>query len=169
MIIQASRVRGRSFLSALASCLALASAAEAAPARRPQMQHFAADQAISSAARAGGSPLPFSAAVRVGDVLYLSGQIGTRADGTLPQGLEAQARQTMDNIGAVLARAGRTWDDVFKCTVMIENMSDWAAFNRVYIGYFKPGRLPARSALGADGLALGALVEVECIAHAPAR
>jgi len=116
-----------------------------------------------------GQPLPFSQAVRVGDVLYLSGQIGVREDGTLPQGMAAQARQAMDNIAAVLRLAGLGWGEVFKCTVMLDDMADWAAFNAIYVGYFQSGRLPARSALGADGLALGALVEVECMAYAPGR
>ena len=116
-----------------------------------------------------GQPLPFSQAVRVGDILYLSGQIGVREDGTLPDGMAAQARQTMDNIAGVLRLAGLGWRDVFKCTVMLDDMADWPAFNAIYVGYFEPGRLPARSALGADGLALGALVEVECMAHAPGR
>ena len=117
----------------------------------------------------GQPPLPFSRAVRAGDMLYLSGQIGVGADGRLPQGIEAQTRQAMENIGAVLRSAGRGWDDVVHCTAMLDNMSDWPAFNRVYVTYFTPGRLPARSALGADGLALGALVEVECQAWAGAR
>jgi quercetin dioxygenase-like cupin family protein len=82
--------------------------------------------------------------------------------------MEAQARQVMENIGATLRSAGVTFDDVFHCTVMLDDMAQWGDFNRVYVTYFTPGRLPARSALGADGLALGALVEVECQAHAPA-
>ena len=102
-------------------------------------------------------------------MLYLSGQIGIGPNGRLPDGIEAQTRQTMENIGAVLRSAGRGWDDVVHCTAMLDNMSDWPAFNRVYVTYFTPGRLPARSALGADGLALGALVEVECQAWAGAR
>jgi reactive intermediate/imine deaminase len=154
---------------ALAVSHAFPAAADAQSRSRPPVQHFPADGATTSAARAGGFRLPFSGAVRVGDILYVSGQIGTRPDGTLPASFEEQARQTMENIGKVLSRAGRTWNDVFKCTVMIENMSDWRAFNQVYIRYFKPDRLPARSAFGADGLALGALVEVECLAHAPGR
>lgn len=112
-----------------------------------------------------GKPLPFSEAVRVGDTLYLSGQIGRTADGKLPAGIEAQARQTMDNIGATLSKAGVGWDDVVKCTVMLDDMKDWPAFNAVYVTYFKDGKFPARSAFGADGLALGALVEVECLAY----
>jgi reactive intermediate/imine deaminase len=135
----------------------------AAPAAaRDPVQHFPAP-----AVR--GAALPFSSAVRVGDTLYLSGQIGLRPDGTLPDGIEAQARQAMDNIAGILATAGAGWGDVFKCTVMIENMAEWGAFNAVYVTYFKPGALPARSAFGADGLAMGALVEVECMARAPRR
>ena len=94
------------------------------------------------------------------------GAIGIGADGKLPAGIEAQARQTMDNIGAVLKAQGLGWGDVVKCTVMLDNMADWPAFNTVYVTYFPDGKFPARSAFGADGLALGALVEVECIAFA---
>lgn len=112
------------------------------------------------------TPAPFSTAVRVGDTVYLSGTIGRRPDGTLPDGFEAQARQTMENVGAALKTAGLGWGDVVKCTVMIENMADWPAFNKIYVPYFAAGKLPARSAFGADGLALGALIELECLAHA---
>ncbi|HYD37428.1 MAG TPA: RidA family protein [Allosphingosinicella sp.] len=153
----------------LAAAAAMQLAGGAAAAERPPVEHYAPDEAAQAAARAGGFRLPFSSAVRVGDVLYLSGVIGTRDDGTLAPGIEAQTRQTMANIGAMLKRAGRSFDDVFKCTVMIDDMREWQAFNRVYVTYFKPDRLPARSAFGADGLALGALVEVECLAHAPER
>ena len=142
-----------------AAALLLAGCA-AAPPQRPQLAHY-------PAGAIGTIRPPFSAAVRAGDVLYLSGQIGTRSDGTLPEGIEAQSRLAMDNIGAVLARAGLGWGDVFHCLVMIDDMSEWQAFNRVYVTYFEEGRLPARSALGADGLALGARVEVECQARVP--
>jgi len=116
-----------------------------------------------------GQRLPFSDAVRVGDMLYLSGALGVKADGTLPAGIEAQARQTMDNIGAVLKRSGLGFGDVVKCTVMLDNMADWPAFNQVYVTYFPDKKFPARSAFGADGLALGALLEVECWAYAGKR
>lgn len=109
---------------------------------------------------------PYSAAVRYGDVLYLSGQTGERADGSLPNGFEAQAKQTMENIGVLLKARGRGWGDVFKCTVLLENMADWPKFNAIYVPYFEPGKLPARSAIGADGLAGGALIELECWARA---
>ena len=113
-----------------------------------------------------GQRLPFSSAVRVGDMLYLSGQIGNRPDGTLPEGIEAQSRQVMDNIGAVLKSAGLDFGDVVKCTVMIDDIKQWGEFNKVYATYFPNGKFPARSAFGADGLALGALIEVECWAYA---
>ena len=113
--------------------------------------------------------LPFSAAVRVGDMLYLSGALGNRP-GTLELvegGIAAEARQAMDNIGRVLASCGLGFADVVKCTVMLADMSEWRAFNQVYVGYFEPGRLPARSAFGATGLALGARVEIEALARFP--
>ncbi|HTT82061.1 MAG TPA: RidA family protein [Rhizomicrobium sp.] len=108
--------------------------------------------------------LPFSDAVRVGGILCVSGQIGN-LPGRLelvPGGIEAETRQMMDNIAHVLNAAGRSFDDVFKCTVMLADMEDWAAFNRVYTSYFRPDRLPARSAFAAKALALGARVEMEC-------
>ena len=156
-------------IALLAAAAATPLAGGGAAAERPPVEHYAPDEAMQAAARAGGFRLPFSSAVRVGDVLYLSGVIGTGDDGALAPDMAAQARQTMDNIGAMLKRAGRSFDDVFKCTVMIDDMKQWQAFNEIYVTYFKPDRLPARSALGADGLALGALFEVECLAHAPER
>jgi len=113
-----------------------------------------------------GQRLPFSSAVRAGDTVYLSGALGITADGKLGEGLEAQARLAMDNLGAALKSAGLGWGDVVKCTVMLDNMADWPAFNKVYVTYFPDKKFPARSAFGADGLALGAMLEVECIASA---
>ena len=114
----------------------------------------------------GEQRLPFSSAVRVGDLLILSGQLGNTPDGKLPQGMEAQARQAMENIGAILKGQGLGFGDVVKCTVMLDDMKNWPAFNKIYVTYFPDGKFPARSAFGADGLALGALAEVECWAHA---
>jgi|SRR6516165_6766205 reactive intermediate/imine deaminase len=117
---------------------------------------------------AAAAKLPFSQAVRIGDVLYLSGALGN-LPGTrqvVPGGIEAETKQTMDNIAAVLAANGLSFDDVFKCTVMLADMAKWEDFNKVYVTYFKPDRLPARSAFGAGGLALGAQVELECWAYA---
>jgi reactive intermediate/imine deaminase len=117
---------------------------------------------------ASAAHLPFSQAVQVGEVLYLSGALGNKP-GTrevVAGGIAAETRQTMDNIGAVLAANGLGFDDVFKCTVMLADMGKWEEFNKVYLTYFKPGRLPARSAFGAGALALGAQVELECCAYA---
>ena len=110
---------------------------------------------------------PFSDATEVGGVLYLSGQIGAEpgADKVVSGGLEPETRQVMANIGAVLAKRGLTYDDLFKCTVMLADMKQWDAFNRVYVTYFKPGRFPSRSAFGTNGLARGAAVELECWAN----
>ena len=111
----------------------------------------------------GGQNYPFSDAVRVGDWLILSGRIGTDSSGKLvPGGIQAETKQTMEAIGAVLKANGASFDNVVKCTVMLTDMKEWPAMNEVYRGYFKPERMPARSALGVNGLALGARVEIEC-------
>lgn len=112
-------------------------------------------------------PYPFSSAVRSGNLLFLSGQIGTRMENGAPVlvegGIEAEARQTMDNIREVLEHAGSSLDRVVKCSVMMADMGEWPTLNEIYATYF-PGPKPARSAWGAAGLALGARVEIECIA-----
>ncbi len=106
---------------------------------------------------------PFSEAVRVGSMIYLSGQIGALpgATQTVPGGIQAETRQTLENIQASLERYGSSMDRVVKCTIMIDDMAEWPAMNEVYAEFF-PGPKPARSAFGADGLALGAAVETEC-------
>jgi reactive intermediate/imine deaminase len=120
----------------------------------------------SHGTRAAG--LPFSDAVRVGDVLYLSGALGNVPGTTelVPGGIEAETRAMMENIARVLNANGLSFDDVFKCLVMMKDMSEWPTFNKIYVSYFKPDRLPARSAFGASALALGAAVEMECWAYA---
>ena len=112
--------------------------------------------------------LPFSEATEVGGILYLSGQLGALPGemNVVPGGLEAETRQMFTNIGNTLKARGLGFDDVFKCTVMLADMADWPAFNRLYVTYFKPGRLPSRSAMGVNGLAVGARVEMECWANA---
>ncbi|HQV69910.1 MAG TPA: RidA family protein [Thermoflexales bacterium] len=108
--------------------------------------------------------LPFSEAVRVGDLLYLSGNIGDGADGKLVSGgIQAETRQAMENIKEVLAKHGLTMNNVVKCLVMMADMNEWKAMNEVYVTYF-PEHLPARSAFGATALAMGARMEIECIA-----
>ena len=108
--------------------------------------------------------LPFSEAVRVGSMLYLSGQIGIDSSMKLVSGgITAETRQAMENIKATLERYGSSLDHVIKVTVMMADMNEWAEMNKVYVTYFSK-HLPARSALGANGLAFGARVEIECIA-----
>lgn len=108
--------------------------------------------------------LPFSEAVRVGTMLYLSGQIGIDSSMKLvPGGITAETRQAMENIKATLERYGSSLEHVIKVTVMLADMSEWSEMNKVYVTYFTEN-LPARSALGANGLAFGARVEIECIA-----
>ncbi len=108
--------------------------------------------------------LPFSAAVRVGNMLYLSGQMGTDESTKLvPGGIEAETRQALANMKAILERHGSSLDHVVKCTVMMADMAEWPAMNAVYVQHF-PLHLPARSAFGASSLALGGRVEIECIA-----
>jgi len=126
---------------------------------RPAVEHFGKPPL-------NGQALPFSEAVRVGDTLYLSGQLGIGPDGKLPDGIEAQTKQAMDNVGAILKRAGLGYGDVFHCTAFLSDMKNWPAFNKVYVPYFPAGKMPARSAFGANGLALGALLEIECQAYA---
>ena len=108
--------------------------------------------------------LPFSSAVRVGNTLYLSGNLGNvpGSNELVTGGIRDETRQTMENMKAVLEQFGSSMDKVVKCTVFLADIGEWGAMNEVYRTYFsKP---PARSALGASGLALNARVEIECIA-----
>ena len=109
--------------------------------------------------------LPFSDAVRVGHLLFLSGQIGNIPGTTnlAPGGIQGEARQTMENIRTVLEANGSSMDRVIKATVMLADIAEWPAFNEVYVTYF-PGDKPARSAFAGSGLAFGARCEVEVIA-----
>jgi len=114
------------------------------------------------------SPRPnavFSPAVRVGNILFLSGQIGTDSTNRLvPGGLQAEARQALNNIKSTLEKYGSSMDRVAKCTVFLADFQkDYNDFNEIYVTYFR-ARKPARSAFGATNLALGARLEIECIA-----
>ena len=110
--------------------------------------------------------VPLSEAVRVGDTLYLSGQIGIQP-GTLKLvagGLKEETSQALSNIRTTLEAHGYSMRDVIKCTVMLADIAKWGEFNEIYKTFFS-APYPARSALGTNGLALGAQVEVECIAQ----
>ena len=113
--------------------------------------------------------VPFPEGVRVGPMLYLSGQLGN-VPGQLKLvegGLRAEARQTLENIRTVLRGQGLDLQHLVRCTVMLADMAAWPVFNEVYREFFGAAPLPARSALGCNGLALGARVEIESIAAAP--
>ncbi len=112
--------------------------------------------------------LPFSEAVRAGDLLFVSGEIGSQPGkmGLVPGGITAEARQAIENVRGILQRHGADLRDVVACTVFLADMKEWPAFNNVYKEYFKPP-FPARSATGATGLALGARVELQCTAYVP--
>lgn len=119
----------------------------------------------------GIASLPvFSLAVRSGDLIFLSGQLGAVPGESPPRvvegGIEAETHQTMENVIAVLDAAGATLNNLVKCTVFLADIADYEAMNAVYAEYF-PSDPPARAALAGSGLALGALVELDCIAVAP--
>ena len=112
-----------------------------------------------------GPDRPFSPAVRANGFLILSGQIGTDSTGNLVAGgIKPEAKQTMENIKRVLEQNGSSMDRVVKCTVFLADMKEWGTVNEIYVTYFDPARRPARSAMGANGLALGSQVEIECLA-----
>ena len=115
----------------------------------------------------GRADLPFSAVVRAGSVVYLSGQLGTDSTGRLvPGGIGPETAQALANIRTLLEREGSGMGRVVRCTAMLADMGEWGEMNREYVRHFPAGRLPARSAFGASGLALGARVEIECTAIA---
>ena len=111
--------------------------------------------------------LPFSPGIRAGDFLFLSGAIGNTRGTTelVSDDVGEQTRQTMENLEAVLAADGLGLEDVVKCTVFLTDMADYGAMNEAYAAVW-PGSPPARSTVAGSGLALGAKVEIECIAYA---
>ena len=109
---------------------------------------------------------PFSPAVRVGNIIFVSGTLGSKADGTLvPGGIQPETRQLLENIKSTLAAAGVGMDRVVKCTVFLADLKEWPAMNEVYRSYFSNGNYPARAAVQAT-LLFGARVEMECAAAA---
>ena len=109
------------------------------------------------------STLPFSAAVRAGDFVFVSGQVAKGDDGSIvPGDIEAHTRQTLRNVEKALALAGCTLRDVVKITVWLQDAGDFARFNRVYAEFF-PGAKPARSTTQAK-LVVDSRIEIEAIA-----
>ena len=112
----------------------------------------------------GAEGRPFTEAVRVGNMLYLSGKIGSvPGQGLVEGGIQPETRQVMENIKDALERYGSSMNRVVKCTVFLADIAEWSAMNEVYVTFF-PDHRPARSALGSSGLAIGARVEIECMA-----
>ena len=108
---------------------------------------------------------PFSDATVVNGIIYLSGAIGILPDGSvISGGIAAETRQTMMNIKNRLEKMGGSMDDIFKCTCMLADIKDWPLMSQEYKKFFNPDKLPARSAFAGSGLALGAKLEIECMA-----
>jgi len=154
-------IRNRIGSRTLVAALALLAAASSGAADKPQ---------FLNSPRALELDRPFSEAVRAGDFIYLSGQIGDDpATAKLPPGgIEPESRQVLANVKHVLEANGASLNDVVKCTVFLADIAEWATFNTVYREFFKKP-FPARSALGASGLAMNARVELECIAYVPQK
>ena len=129
--------------------------AGAAQAQTDNLEYF-------PASGLGGMVMPFSDAVRAGNLLFVSGKLGTTEDGLVAGGIAAETRQALENIKASLERHGSSMDRVVKCTVFLADMAEWGQMNEVYTTYFG-GNLPARSAVGVSGLGLDGRVEIECI------
>lgn len=147
-------------VAALACVGNVAAAAEAKNEARNKVEFLNSGRVLTN-------KLPFSEAVRVGDLVFLSGQIGI-APGTMKVvagGIKEETRQALENIKTTLGAHGYTINDLVKCTAMLADIGEWGAFNEVYKTFFSE-HFPARSAFGASGLALNARVEIECIAAA---
>lgn len=139
------------------ACAPQSPAPATTPAAAPKAPEFI--HATSGPAR------PFSPAVRANGFLILSGQVGTDTSGkVVAGGIQAETKQAMENIKGVLAQNGSSMDRVVKCTVFLADMKEWGAMNDVYVTFFAEDKRPARSAMGANGLALNARVEIECLA-----
>lgn len=107
---------------------------------------------------------PYSQAVEINGILFISGQLpADPASGEFPEGIEAQTRRSLDNIGSILEEAGLGFDNVVKTTVLLDDIKNFAAMNAVYAEYFK-GDKPARVCYEVAALPKGALVEIDAIA-----
>ncbi len=107
---------------------------------------------------------PYSQAVEVNGMLFISGQIPVvPADGSVPEGIEAQTRQSLKNIGAILEKAGLDFSNVVKTTVLLDDIADFGAMNAVYSEFFQVEK-PARACFQVAALPMGVKVEIEAIA-----
>ena len=156
------RVKFLFFIVLLQSCLSLNVAnkkvASNSQSSQNEIQYVNSDETKEKG-------YPFSDATLVNGIIYLSGAIGTLPDGSLVSGgIIAETRQTMMNIKNRLEKMGGSMDDIFKCTCMLADIKDWPLMSQEYKKFFNPDKLPARSAFAGSGLALGAKLEIECMA-----
>ena len=156
------RVKFLFFIVLLQSCLSLNVAnkkvASNSQSSQNEIQYVNSDETKEKG-------YPFSDATVVNGIIYLSGAIGTLPDGSLVSGgIIAETRQTMMNIKNRLEKMGGSMDDIFKCTCMLADIKDWPLMSQEYKKFFNPDKLPARSAFAGSGLALGAKLEIECMA-----
>ena len=115
--------------------------------------------------KAPGAIGPYSQAVEIDQLVYTSGQLGIDpATGELAQGVEAQTRQSLENVKAILAEAGLGMESIIKTLVFVQSMGDFAAVNKIYAEYIHGDVLPARSCVEVGALPKGGLVEIEVIA-----
>ena len=156
------RVKFLFFIVLLQSCLSLNVAnkkvASNSQSSQNEIQYVNSDETKEKG-------YPFSDATLVNGIIYLSGAIGTLPDGSVVSGgIVAETRQTMMNIKNRLEKMGGSMDDIFKCTCMLADIKDWPLMSQEYKKFFNPDKLPARSAFAGSGLALGAKLEIECMA-----
>ena len=156
------RVKFLFFIVLLQSCLSLNVAnkkvASNSQSSQNEIQYVNSDETKEKG-------YPFSDATVVNGIIYLSGAIGTLPDGSVVSGgIVAETRQTMMNIKNRLEKMGGSMDDIFKCTCMLSDIKDWPLMSEEYKKFFNPNKLPARSAFAGSGLALGAKLEIECMA-----
>jgi 2-iminobutanoate/2-iminopropanoate deaminase len=136
--------------------MAVTAACSAAPALRLAPQYPPVPE---------GSNRPFSPLVKANGLIFLAGQLGTDSTGRLVAGgIREETRQTMTNIRSLLERNGSSMDQVLKCTVFLADIAERPAMSEVYVTFFPADKRPARTAAGANGLALNARVEIECVA-----
>jgi 2-iminobutanoate/2-iminopropanoate deaminase len=155
----------KSLVGVAAITFAFSAAAESRQKKDQPPPATAQSTTVEYQSAANPSARTLSDFVRVGNILYLSGKLGTDSTGNLvPGGIGPETKQTMENIKAVLEKNGSSMDNVIKCTVMLADIKEWADMNTVYVTFFKKERLPARSALGVSGLVRNARVEIECMA-----
>ena len=156
------RVKFLFFIVLLQSCLSLNVAnkkvASNSQSSQNEIQYVNSDETKEKG-------YPFSDATVVNGIIYLSGAIGTLPDGSVVSGgIVAETRQTMMNIKNRLEKMGGSMDDIFKCTCMLADIKDWSLMSQEYKKFFNPDKLPARSAFAGSGLALGAKLEIDCMA-----